>query len=130
MPEWKGRMLPFLLVPVPIVSLAGRAESSFDAGYPDAGQGECSVTKCDGETMVIDSTIQNKEMDVQGAFFSLDADLTDMLAATHPGRDHHSYLDEGYPLCLPDKRRAGATLKRIIWLTGTGMDMVRKDNEL
>lgn len=99
MSRYKVQIL--LLLSIILIALAGGAESGFDVIFVDVGQGECSIVKCDGETLIIDATTKNKGMDVQGALFSLDVDQIDMVVATHPDRDHSAYLDEVIMLYRP-----------------------------
>lgn len=91
----------FLLVSFLLISTPGYAESGFDVIFLHAGQGECTIVKCDGETLVIDATTRDKGMDVQGALFKLDVDQVKMVVATHPDRDHNDYLDDVIRLYRP-----------------------------
>lgn len=90
-----------VLMMILLLTATGSGESNFDVIFVDVGQGECSIINCDGETLVIDATTRNKGMDVQGALFKLDADRIDIIVATHPDRDHNSYLDELMMLYRP-----------------------------
>ena len=91
----------FLLVSFLLISTPGYAESGFDVIFLNVGQGECTIIKCDGETLVIDATTRDKGMDVQGALFKLDVDQVKMVVATHPDRDHNDYLDDVIRLYRP-----------------------------
>ena len=91
----------FLLVTFLLISTPGYAESGFDVIFLHVGQGECTIVKCDGETLVIDATTRDKGMDVQGALFKLDVDQVKMVVATHPDRDHNDYLDDVIRLYRP-----------------------------
>ena len=91
----------FLLVTFLLISTSGYAESGFDVIFLHVGQGECTIIKCDGETLVIDATTRDKGMDVQGALFKLDVDQVKMVVATHPDRDHNDYLDDVIRLYRP-----------------------------
>ena len=91
----------FLLVSFLLISTPGYAESGFDVIFLDVGQGECTIVKCNGETLVIDATTRDKGMDVQGALFKLDVDQVKMVVATHPDRDHNDYLDDVIRLYRP-----------------------------
>ena len=91
----------FLLVSFLLISTPGYAESGLDVIFLNVGQGECTIVKCDGETLVIDATTRDKGMDVQGALFKLDVDQVKMVVATHPDRDHNDYLDDVIKLYRP-----------------------------
>ena len=99
MPKLITKLL--LLVSFLLISMPGYAESGFDVIFLNVGQGECTIVKCDGETLVIDATTRDKGMDVQGALFKLDVDQVKMVVATHPDRDHNDYLDDVIRLYRP-----------------------------
>ena len=99
MPKLITKLL--LLVSFLLISTPGYAESGFDVIFLNVGQGECTIIKCDGETLVIDATTRDKGMDVQGALFKLDVDQVKMVVATHPDRDHNDYLDDVIRLYRP-----------------------------
>lgn len=83
------------------MSLPASGEAGFDIIFVDVGQGDCTIIKCDGKSMVIDAGTKDKGMDIQEALFKLDIGKIDIVAATHPDRDHNSYLDELISLYAP-----------------------------
>ena len=82
-------------------TVAAFAESGFEVIFVNVGQGECTIIKCDGDSMMIDASTKNKGADVQSALFRLDVDQLTYVVATHPDRDHNSYLDDVIRLYTP-----------------------------
>lgn len=99
MPTNTSRLLTCVLIL--LLALPASAHAVFDVIFVDVGQGECSIIQCDGESMVIDASTRTKGTDVQGALFKLGVDQLDFVVATHPDRDHNSYLDELISLYRP-----------------------------
>lgn len=93
------RLLTCLLIL--LLALPASADTGFDVIFVDVGQGECSIIQCDGQSMVIDACTRTKGTDVQGALFRLGIDQLDFVVATHPDRDHNSYLDDLISLYRP-----------------------------
>ena len=77
-----------------LVSFVSTSHAGFDVIFVDVGQGECSIIQCDGESMMIDASTRKKGADVQGALFKLGIEQLDYVVATHPDRDHNSYLPD------------------------------------
>lgn len=72
------------------------ALATFDAIFVDVGQGECTIIQCDGETMVIDAGGKSDvcKKNIPKALEALDASSINIIVATHPDRDHNSYLEK------------------------------------
>lgn len=83
-----------ILATVIFASFVTVVSAGFDVVFVDVGQGECSIIQCDGESMMIDATTRNNGADVRGALFRLGVDQLDYVVATHPDRDHNSYLPD------------------------------------
>lgn len=84
-----------------MITFASNVNAEFDIIFVDVGQGECSIIQCDGESMLIDASTKKKGADVQGALFKLGIEQLDYVVASHPDRDHNSYLDDIIRLYIP-----------------------------
>ena len=92
MPNNSKKILIFCLLFM--ITFVSTVNAEFDVIFVDVGQGECSIIQCEGESMMIDASTIKKGSDVQGALFRLGIEHLDYVVATHPDRDHNSYLDD------------------------------------
>ena len=70
-----------------------KPEGSIEIHYIDVGQGDATLIKCDGQTMLIDAGENDKGSQVWSYLKSQNVSKLDYVIGTHPDSDHIGGMD-------------------------------------
>ena len=83
------------------VNGAVSSNSDFSVHYINTGQSDCSIVKCDGKVMMIDTAAPDGMDAIRASLITLDIDKIDVMLITHQHDDHMGCAEEiikSYPV--------------------------------